>query len=59
MRLIAEIELLRNGKHFFGLLQSNLVRLVYRLGIPALIMHPYLKHLVDNDVNLRLDNLMT
>jgi hypothetical protein len=35
LRLMADIDMLVHGAHFFGLMSSNLVRLVYRLRSPA------------------------
>ena len=34
LQLIAEIEMLRNGEHFIGLFDSNLVRMIHRLRFP-------------------------
>ena len=34
--LLADIEMLRRGQHFFGLFDSNLVRMIHRLRYPLL-----------------------
>ena len=34
--LLADIEMLRRGKHFFGLFDSNLVRMIHRIRFPVL-----------------------
>ena len=38
LKVFADIEMLRKGKEFFGLFQSNLVRMIHRL------RYPYLNH---------------
>ena len=36
LKVFADVEMLRNGKEFFGLFDSNLVRMVHRLRFPHL-----------------------
>jgi hypothetical protein len=39
LKLLADVEMLRNGRHFFGLAESNVVRLARRLQPPGATFH--------------------
>ena len=59
--LLADIEMLKNGDHFFGLFDSNLVRMIHKLRYPlfnhshALGASTYNVH--KRTVDSRMDNL--
>lgn len=59
LRLLAEIDMLVNGVHFFGLLNSNLVRMVHRLRSPERQKntHGLAYHLTSWDFRCRYDTL--
>ena len=64
--LLADIEMLRRGKHFFGLFDSNLVRMIHRIRFPVLnnshclnaeIYHDGREHINKNmeDIGIQFD----
>lgn len=57
LRLLAEIHLWTRAQHFFGVMNSNLVRLVARLRWPAGIQ-PLAAEMTDRHVEYRLDQLL-
>ena len=64
LRLIAEIDMLVKGRYFFGLIHSNLVRMVYRLRYFNNMQQsfvPFAQHSkqYQSDHNLQLTNLIT
>lgn len=61
VRLLSEIAMLVGGEYLFGALQSNLVRMVYRLRYPNLenfIPFAY-EAIIANDEEMKLDTLIT
>jgi hypothetical protein len=59
LRLFAEIEMLVNGVHFFGIMNSNLVRLIHRLRSPdrQKNTHGLAYNLTEVDFRVRYDTL--
>ena len=58
LRLFADIDMLVQGEHFFGLLNSNLVRMIYRLRFPDVgTFHGLAQHITDLDFRTRPDSL--
>lgn len=60
LRAFADIEMLVHGEYFFGLLSSNLVRMVHRLRYPVMDKTiPLAQQFTDGDSRSRLDGLET
>jgi hypothetical protein len=58
LRLFADIEMLMNGEHFFGLTKSNFVRMIMRIRpFDMNSSHALAEELTNADINVRLDHL--
>lgn len=57
LRLLADIQMLVQADHYFGLTKSNMVRMIYKLRSNLSTSHALAKHLTDMDINTREDNL--
>jgi len=62
MKLISDIEMLRRGKVLLGLVESNLVRMIYRLRYPdhqSTFFPIFLSAAQRRNTNVALDNLLS